>query len=136
MRKSRVTETQIVGITNEQEPRLAVAEVCRKHSISPGSFYKLKAKFGEMDVSDARPLKQLEEENANLKRLVRTLAVNDDCTRGNLGLIADTSVSGARVVRKLTAIIADVVARMPALNVSQLPELLPRNLRDASEKTA
>jgi hypothetical protein len=71
-----------------------------------------------------------------VSRKFRTLAVNDDCTRGNLGLIADTSVSGARVVRELTAIIADVVARMPALNVSQLPELLPRNLRDASEKSA
>ena len=47
-----------------------MAEVCRKHGISPASFYKLKAKYGGMDVSDARRLKQLEEENAKLKRLV------------------------------------------------------------------
>jgi putative transposase len=47
-----------------------VAEVCRKHGISPASFYKLKAKYGGMDVSDARRLKQLEDENAKLKRLV------------------------------------------------------------------
>ena len=47
-----------------------MAEVCRKHGVSPASFYKLKAKYGGMDVSDARRLKQLEEENAKLKRLV------------------------------------------------------------------
>ena len=54
----------------EQEAGLTAAEVCRKHGISPASFYKLKAKYGGMDVSDARRLKQLEEENAKLKRLV------------------------------------------------------------------
>ena len=47
-----------------------MAEVCRKHGISPASFYKLKAKYGGMDVSDARRLKQFEDENAKLKRLV------------------------------------------------------------------
>ena len=47
-----------------------MAEVCRKHGISTASFYKLKAKYGGMDVSDARRLKQLEDENAKLKRLV------------------------------------------------------------------
>ena len=47
-----------------------MAEICRKHGVSPASFYKLKAKYGGMDVSDARRLKQLEDENAKLKRLV------------------------------------------------------------------
>lgn len=70
MRKSRFTETQIIGMIKEQEAGLTVSEVCRKHGISPASFYKLKAKYGGMDVSDARRLKQLEEENAKLKRLV------------------------------------------------------------------
>ena len=70
MRKSRFTETQIIGMIKEQEAGLTVAEVCREHGISPASFYKLKAKYGGMDVSDARRLKQLEEENAKLKRLV------------------------------------------------------------------
>jgi len=70
MRKSRFTETQIIGMIKEQEAGLTVAEVCRKHGISPARFYKLKAKYGGMDVSDARRLKQLEEENAKLKRLV------------------------------------------------------------------
>jgi putative transposase len=70
MRKSRFTETQIIGMIKEQEAGLTVGDVCRKHGISPASFYKLKAKYGGMDVSDARRLKQLEEENAKLKRLV------------------------------------------------------------------
>ena len=70
MRKSRFTETQIIGMIKEQEAGLTVAEVCRKNGISPASFYKRKAKYGGMDVSDARRLKQLEDENAKLKRLV------------------------------------------------------------------
>ena len=70
MRKNRFTETQIIGMIKEQEAGLTVAEVCRKHGISPASFYKLKAKYGGMDVSDARRLKQLEDENAKLKLLV------------------------------------------------------------------
>ena len=61
MRKSRFTETQIIGMIKEQEAGLTVAEVCRKHGISPASFYKLKAKYGGMEVSDARRLNQLEE---------------------------------------------------------------------------
>ena len=68
MRKSHFTETQIIGMIKEQEAGLTVAEVCRKHGLSPASFYKLKAKYGGMEVSDARRLKQLE--NATLKRLV------------------------------------------------------------------
>ena len=59
-----------MAIHKEQEAGLTVAEVCRKHGISPASFYKLNAKYGGMDVSDARRLKQLEDENAKLKRLV------------------------------------------------------------------
>ena len=59
MRKSRFTETQIIGMIQEQEARLTVAEVCRKHGISPASFYRLKAKYGGMDVSDARRVQPL-----------------------------------------------------------------------------
>ena len=70
MRKSRFTEAQIIGMIKEQEAGLPTAELCRKHGLSPATFYKLKAKYGGMDLSDAKRLKQLEDENAKLKRLV------------------------------------------------------------------
>ena len=68
MRKSRFTEAQIIGMIKEQEAGLPTAELCRKHGLSPMTFYKLKAKYGGMDLSDANRLKQLEDENAKLKR--------------------------------------------------------------------
>lgn len=70
MKKSRFTEEQIIAILREQEQGLATAEVCRRHGISNATFFKWKAKFGGMDVSDARRLKVLEDENAKLKKLL------------------------------------------------------------------
>ena len=70
MRRSRFTEEQIIAMIKEQEAGMPTAEVCRKHGISSASFYKYKAKFGGMNVSDARKLKALEDENAKLKKLL------------------------------------------------------------------
>ena len=70
MRSSRFSDEQIIGMIKEQESGIPTAEVCRKHGISTASFYKYKAKFGGMDVSDARKLKALEDENAKLKKLL------------------------------------------------------------------
>ena len=70
MRKSRFTEAQIIAILTEQESGMATAEVCRRHGVSTATFYKWKAKFGGLDVSDARKLKTLEAENARLKKLL------------------------------------------------------------------
>lgn len=70
MKRSRFNEEQIIGILREQEAGMKTADVCRKHGISQATFYKYKAKFGGMDVSDARRLKSLEDENAKLKKLL------------------------------------------------------------------
>ncbi|RAN36344.1 hypothetical protein HY26_18965 [Hyphomonas sp. GM-8P] len=70
MRKSRFSEEQIIGMIREHEAGVKTADICRKYGISDATFYKYKAKFGGMTVSDARRLKTLEEENSKLKRLL------------------------------------------------------------------
>ncbi len=70
MRKSRFSEEQIIAILREQEGGRPTAEVCRKHGISGATFYKWKSKFGGMDVSDAKRLRALEDENSKLKKLL------------------------------------------------------------------
>ena len=70
MKRSRFTEEQIVAILREQEAGMATAELCRKHGVSSATFYKWKAKFGGLAVSEAKRLKALEDENAKLKRLL------------------------------------------------------------------
>jgi putative transposase len=85
MRKSRFTEPQIIGMIKEQEAGLPTAELCRKHGLSPATFYKLKAKYGGMDLSDARRLKQLEDENAKLKRLLADAMLDNVVLKDLLG---------------------------------------------------
>ena len=70
MRKSKYTEEQIIGFLRQVEAGMSVKELCRKHGFSDASFYKWRAKFGGMDVSEARRLKELESENGKLKRLL------------------------------------------------------------------
>jgi putative transposase len=70
MKRSRFTDDQIIGILKEHEAGLSAAELCRKHGISDATFYKWRAKYGGMDVSDAKRLKALQEENAKLKKLL------------------------------------------------------------------
>ena len=70
MKRSRFGEEQIIAVLKEQEAGMATADVCRRHGISSATFSKWKAKYGGLEVSDARRLRSLEEENARLKRLL------------------------------------------------------------------
>ena len=68
--KKRFTEEQIIGILKEQESGERTADVCRRHGISPATFYKYKSKYGGLEVSDSRKLRSLEDENNKLKKLL------------------------------------------------------------------
>jgi putative transposase len=70
MKRSRFTEEQIIAVLREQEAGAKTAEVCRQHGVSEATFYKWKARYGGMEVSDVRRLKALEDENAKLKKLL------------------------------------------------------------------
>ena len=70
MKRKRFSEEQIIGILREHEAGIAVAELCRKHGVSDASIYKWKARYGGLDVSEAKRLKALEDENAKLKKLL------------------------------------------------------------------
>lgn len=85
MRKSRFSEEQIISILAEQERGMSTSEVCRRHGMSSATFYKWKAKFGGMDVSDARRLKTLETENARLKKLLADSILDNSILKDLLG---------------------------------------------------
>lgn len=85
MKRSRFSDEQIIGILKEQEAGVPVAELCRKHGVSDASIYKWKARFGGMDVSEARRLRSLEDENAKLKRMLAEAMLDNVALKDLLG---------------------------------------------------
>ena len=85
MKRSRFSEEQIIRILKEHEAGIAVSELCRKHGVSDASIYKWKAKFGGMEVSEAKRLRALEEENGKLKRMLADAMLDNMALKDLLG---------------------------------------------------
>ncbi|MDE2243763.1 MAG: IS3 family transposase [Bradyrhizobium sp.] len=85
MKRNRFTEEQIIGILKEHEAGVSVGDLCRKHGVSDASIYKWKAKFGGMDVSEAKRLRALEDENTKLKRLLADAMLDNAALKDPLG---------------------------------------------------
>ncbi len=81
MKKKRFTETQIVSILHQQEAGKQVKDIAREHGISDATFYNWKAKYGGMQISEVKRIKELEEENSRLKRIVANLTLENDAVK-------------------------------------------------------
>lgn len=81
MRGSRFKEEQIIGVVKEGEAGVTTAELCRRHGISPSTYFKWKARYGGLEVSEARRLRQLEEENRKLKQLLAEATLDNHALR-------------------------------------------------------
>ncbi len=86
MRKSKFTEVQMIGFLKQAEAGLAVAEICRQGGFSDATFYKWRAKFGGIDSTDARRLRELESENAKLKHLLAEAHLDMHALKSVLGV--------------------------------------------------
>ena len=84
MKKSRYSEVQIVNILKEVENGLKVDEVCRHHGISSSTYYQWKSKYGGLEASELKRIKELEAENSKLKRMYANLALENDAIKDAL----------------------------------------------------
>jgi putative transposase len=81
MKRSRFTETQIIAILKEADSGVTVKDVCRKHGISDATYYKWKSKYGGLDASDLKRLRELEAENSQLKRMYAELSLENNALK-------------------------------------------------------
>jgi putative transposase len=86
MRKSRYTEEQIIGFIKQADAGVSVADLCRKEGLSTATFYKWRAKFGGMEASDAKRLRELEGENAKLKKLLAEAVLDNEALKVAFGV--------------------------------------------------
>jgi putative transposase len=86
MKKSRYTEEQIIGFLKQAEAGMPLKELCRKGGFSDGAFYKWRAKYGGMEVAEAKRLRALETENAKLKRMLAEAHLDIDALKGVFGV--------------------------------------------------
>ena len=85
MKRLRFTEEQVIAVLREQEAGMKTADVCRKHGISDATFYKWKAKYGGLEVSEAKRLRALEDENGRLKRMLADAMLDNAALKDLLG---------------------------------------------------
>ena len=85
MKRLRFTEEQIIGVLREQEAGAKTAEICRKHGVSEATFYKWKAKYGGLEVSEAKRLRALEDENGQVKRILADAMLDNAALKDLLG---------------------------------------------------
>ena len=85
MKRSRFSDEQIIGLLKEHQAGLSATELCREYGVSDATFYKWRSKYGGMDVSEAKRLKSLEEENGKLKRLLADAMLDVSTLREMLG---------------------------------------------------
>jgi len=85
MRKSKFSESKIVALLKEAEAGRKVSEICREHGISSATFYQWRSKYGGMEASDIKKLKELQEENEKLKRMYADMALENQAIKDLLG---------------------------------------------------
>ena len=102
MKRSRFTEEQIIGVLKEHQAGLSAAELCRKHGISDATFYNWRKRYAGLMPSEMKRLRQLEEENAKLKRIVADLSLDKAMLQDVLAknVWSAPSVQGSRTIRR------------------------------------
>ncbi len=112
MRKARFTEDKIVGMLKEYEAGAKVDELCRRHGMSQATFYKWKAKYADMGVNEVRRLKELEDENAKLKKLLAEAKVDNDALKTLLAALFSLASVVQTIFRYAASAMAETLRTM------------------------